>query len=367
MLIRRWVLTPLVIALFIIAAVSLAPVLAQQQQPKVDKKVEQGQKFDIQDVVKIADAAKAGPPAADIEASFRCDFLKAQEGRTYVPFTITIAPDQMPASRSLNMFVRVVNKALEGAPAAPAAAAKKDSKDKTAPANPHPEYIFQQLYLLNPPAAAPGQPYKFSRAFAVPAGEYDVYVVIKERLPYDAKNREKTPTKAGAVKQAVTVPNYWTDDLVTSSVILAEKVEGLSQPLTRQEQDEQPYTFGMTQIVPASNTKLTKKGELSVVFLVYNTGLDANKKPDITIEYGFYQKVADAEKGEKFFNKTNPQVFSAATLPPQFDPAMGHQLVAGQSVPLGSFPEGEYRLEIKVTDKLTGKSLTHNMQFFVVA
>ena len=150
--IRRWVLTPLVIALFIIAAVSLAPVLAQQQQqpPKVDKKVDQGQKFDIQEVIKVADAAKAGTPPADIAASFRCDFLKAQEGRTYVPFTITIAPDQMPASRSLNMFVRVVNKALEGAPAAPAADAKKDSKDKNAPKNAHPG--------VRVPAAVPAEP-----------------------------------------------------------------------------------------------------------------------------------------------------------------------------------------------------------------
>lgn len=368
--IRRWVLTPLVIALFIIAAVSLAPVLAQQQQqpPKVDKKVEQGQKFDIQEVIKAADATKAGNGPADIGVTFRCDFLKAQEGRTYVPFTITIPADQMPASRSLNMFVRVVNKALEAQAAPAGTPAKKDSKDsKDKNVNPHPEYTFQQLYLLNPAPAPAGQPYRISRAFAVPAGEYDVYVVLKERLPYEAKDREKTPTKAGALKQAVTVPNYWTGDLVTSSVILAEKVEGLSQPLTRQEQEEQPYTFGMTQIVPAASPKLPKKGDISLVFLVYNTGLDANKKPDVTIEYGFYQKVADAEKGEKFFNKTNPQVFSAATLPPQFDPAMGHQLVAGQSVPLGSFPEGEYRLEVKVTDKITGKTLTHNLQFFVVA
>jgi hypothetical protein len=367
--IRRGVLTPLVIALVIIAAVWLAPVLAQQQQqpPKVDKKVDQGQKFDIQQVVLAADAAKAGTLVSDIPASFRFDFLKAQEGRTYVPFTVTIPAEDMPASRSLNMFVRVVNKALGAAPPLPGDA-KKDSKDaKNQPKNPHPEYVFQQLYLVNPPAAAPGQPYRFNRAFAVPAGEYDVYVIVKERLPYDAKDREKTPTKTGAIKQAVTVPNYWTTELMTSSVILAEKVEGLSQPLTRQEQEEQPYTFGMTQITPASSPKLSKKGELSLVFLVYNTGLDANKKPDVTIEYTFNQKVAGAENGEKFFNKTNPQVFSAATLPPQFDPAMGHQLVAGQSVPLGSFPEGEYRLEVKITDKLTGKTLTQNIQFFVAA
>ena len=198
--IRRWVLTPLVIALVIIAAVWLAPVLAQQQQqPKVDKKVDQGQKFDIQQVVLAADAAKAGTLASEISASFRFDFLKAQEGRTYVPFTVTIPADEMPASRSLNMFVRVVNKAL-GAPPPLPGDAKKDSKDaKNQPKNPHPEYVFQQLYLLNPPAAAPGQPYRFNRAFAVPAGEYDVFVVVKERLPYDAKDREKTPTKTGAI------------------------------------------------------------------------------------------------------------------------------------------------------------------------
>jgi hypothetical protein len=41
--------------------------------------------------------------------------------------------------------------------------------------------------------------------------------------------------------------------------------------------------------------------------------------------------------------------------------------VAGQELPLGSFPEGEFRLEIKVTDKLSGKTLTHNVTFVVTA
>ncbi|MCX6549501.1 MAG: hypothetical protein NTY02_00585 [Acidobacteria bacterium] len=364
--IRRWVLTPLVIAPFIFSAVALVPVLAQQQ-PKIDPKLEKAQKFDVQAAVKAADAAQAGQAAGDITATFRCDFLKAQEGRTYVPFTVSIDQAQVPAGKALTMFVRVVNKGLIGAP--PAADAKKDNKDsKDKAKNGHPEYVFQEAYFLDLKApVTPADPYRVSRAFAVPAGDYDVYVVLRERLPIDVKDREKLPAKTGVVTAKVSVPNFWTTELTTSSVILAEKVEGLAQPLTRQEAAEQPYTFGMTQIVPASSPKFPKKAELSVVFLVYNTGLDAGKKPDVTIEYSFYQKVATAEKGEKFFNKTNPQVFSAATLPPQFDPALGHQLVAGQSVPLGSFPEGEYRLEIKITDKLSGKSMTHNVQFFVAA
>jgi hypothetical protein len=363
MQIRRWVLTPLVIAPFILSAVALVPVLAQQQ-PKIDKKLEKAQQYDTQSAVKAADAALAGQAATGVTATFKVDFLKAQEGRTYVPFTLTIDQAQAPAGKALTMFVRVVNKALIGAP--PAADAKKDSKDKDKK-NAHPEYVFQDRYFIDLKTPAAGEPYKICRAFSVPAGEYDVYVVLQERLPVDTKDREKAPLKVGVISSKVTVPNYWTSDLTTSSVILAAKVESLTQPLTREEQAEQPYTFGMTQIVPADSPKFTKKQELSVVFMVYNTGLDTNKKPDVTIDYAFYQKAATAEKGEKFFNKTNPQVFSAATLPPQFDPAAGHQLVAGQSIPLGSFPEGEYRLEIKVTDKLTGKSMTQNVPFFVAA
>jgi hypothetical protein len=68
--------------------------------------------------------------------------------------------------------------------------------------------------------------------------------------------------------------------------------------------------------------------------------------------------------GEKFFNR--PAAVFKRT-PPAFDPAAGHQLVAGQSLALGSFPEGEWRLEIKVTDKLSGKSVTHNVKFVVTA
>jgi hypothetical protein len=42
-------------------------------------------------------------------------------------------------------------------------------------------------------------------------------------------------------------------------------------------------------------------------------------------------------------------------------------LIAGQSVPLGSFEPGDYRLEIKVTDKTSGKSITRDVRFSVTA
>jgi hypothetical protein len=96
--------------------------------------------------------------------------------------------------------------------------------------------------------------------------------------------------------------------------------------------------------------------------LVYNPQIDSAKKPDVTVEYSFYLKAAG---GEKFFNRTSPQSLNAKTLPEQFDLAAGHQLQTGQAVRLASFPEGEYRLEIKVTDKIASKSLTRDVNFTV--
>ena len=83
----------------------------------------------------------------------------------------------------------------------------------------------------------------------------------------------------------------------------------------------------------------------------------------MTIEYNFYQKMGDSEK---YFNKTAPQQLNAQTLPPEFSVAAGHQLPGSLVVPLTSFPAADYRLEIKVTDQASGKSVTQNVNFTVL-
>jgi hypothetical protein len=100
-----------------------------------------------------------------------------------------------------------------------------------------------------------------------------------------------------------------------------------------------------------------------VIFWIYGAQAATSGKPDVTIDYNFYQRMGD---GEKYFNKTAPQQLNATTLPPQFDTALGHQLPGSLVVPLASFPAGDYRLEIKITDKPSGKTLTRDVTFSVV-
>lgn len=116
----------------------------------------------------------------------------------------------------------------------------------------------------------------------------------------------------------------------------------MTSPVSPAQQQEQPYNFGTMRVVPSADMKLKKSSELQVLFWVYGAG-DKGGKPDLTIEYNFHQKTGDAEK---YFNKTAPQELNAQTLPPQFDVNAGHQLPGSLVVPLASFPEGDFRLEI---------------------
>ena len=93
---------------------------------------------------------------------------------------------------------------------------------------------------------------------------------------------------------------------------------------------------------------------------VRNESYDGKQKG--TVSYTFLQKAGDVER---VFMATPDQQFAPGTLPPEFSLAAGHQLMAGQSVPLETFPEGQYRLQVKVTDNTSGASTMSDVVFSV--
>ena len=338
------------------AIVLFSAALFAQTTPQ-PRKLSDAEKKEIQTVQKLVDDAAAGQAAPnDVGLTWlHEDLLKAQGNKQYLPFSVSIDPTKI-AGGKVTFYWRVVSKdAPAAAPAAEGKDAKKDDKKGA-----RVEYAYEDLNTIPVQAGQPG-PMRISRSFTVAPGNYDVFVVAKETAPEKAP-KNAPPQKLGLLKQSVTVPNLWNDELNTSSVIVAERIDPLAAPLTPQQQGERPYALGTMEIVPASSNKFTKKAELSTFLLIYNTKMDATNKPDVSVEYNFYAKQGGSEK---FFNKTNPQTLNAQTLPKEWDAAAGHQLQSGQAVPLASFPEGDYRLEIKVTDKIANKSLTRDVNFSV--
>jgi hypothetical protein len=352
---RRRLLFPI---LTLVVLVSSIAVLAQAPPSKDEKKKTDAQNKEIQNIVKMVDGIAAGQPSPnDLALTWvREDVLKAQGNKEYVPFTVTVDASKL-SGNTVAFYWRVVNKNGAAAAAAPADAKKDEKKDDK---NKKTDYAYEDIAFI--PVAAGQTPMRISRSFTVPAGSYDVYLIAKEPTP-DKAPKNAPPPKASLVKHTVEVPDFWNGELATSSVIVAQRIDPLPAPLTPQQQADRPYALGGMEIVPAFETKFTKKSELSTFMLIYNPKVDNANKPDVSVEYNFYQKAAG--QPEKFFNKTNPQSLNAQTLPPQFDLAAGHQLQSGQAVPLASFPEGDYRLEIKVTDKLANKTLTREINFTI--
>jgi hypothetical protein len=323
----------------------------QAQQPKRSK----AEQADIEALSSAVDFAAVGKTATDVSMKWDMNhFMRNPDGSTVFPFVISLDKATLPASDAA-LYIRVMDKAQMAALASLAAAANEKDKKPAQPTAP-PNYAWQNIYFIEVPADG-----KISRAIAVAPGEYELFVAIKEKAKDE---KSKTPPKIGVLQKTLVVPDYNTG-LTTSEVIVARSIEQLAQPLPANKVAENPYTFGPLKLNPVMDGKFAKTGELNVVFWIYNAGLaSATSKPDVQVEYNFNQKTAD---GEKFFNKTAPTALNATTLPPEFDFAKGHQLTEIQSIPLASFPPGDYRLEIKVTDKTNNKTVTQNINFNVAA
>lgn len=336
------------IALTIAATSSTLAQSAQKDEKKRNKQEQQ----DIEALVKVVDGVAAGQqqPPGDVPIGWESNhFVKGQDGKTYIPFTVNIDRSKLSAP-GVAMYVRMVAK-QPAATTAGTAGEKRDEKKK----NDRVEYPWDNIHFLDVPENG-----KVSRAMAVAGGEYELFLVVKDKNTGD---RKQPPARMGLLRKDISVPNFNTSELTTSSVIVASAVEPVQTAMTNEQQQENPYTFGTMRIVPTMDPKLQKAGELQVVFWIYGATQDASKKPDVQIEYNFHQKTAE---GEKYFNKTAPQQLNASTLPAQFDMAAGHQLPGSLVVPLASFPAGDYRLEIKITDKPSGKTLTRDVAFSVI-
>ena len=335
-----------VIATVIVVAATAA---AGQVQPERTD----AQQQEILSLATIVGAALQGQLVPTTEPfGWANDFLKSSEQTTFVPFTLSVEQSKVSTSTvAMYMFV-----APQGAPAASAPPAAEPA---AASAPVLPEAAFEDAYHIDLGAPTADGNYEIRRGFWVPGGDYDVYVALSESGVADG-----TEAKTMMLKKAMSVPNLWSDQLATSTIIQADRIESLSVPPPPDQQLANPYTLGAMRIVPKSVSEDLTSDDLSLVFLVYNVGLTAAGLPDVEIDYTFNTR---GPAGDEYFNRTNPQAFNEQTLPPDFDLEAGHQLVAGQAIPLSGFPEADYRLEIKITDNTNGASLTHNVDFSVSA
>ena len=368
-----------VVSALVVSLVAGATAYGQDKKspPKVDKALQ----TEVAAAAKIVDDAMKGQPApTDYKFAITSHPMKGQGGKTFIPFIISFETGQaLPAS--LFYYLRVVSpenaaKAKKATEEYDAAVLKATTDARLDPENtelaeaeervranmPRVEYAFEDIknIALSKPKA--DSVYRMQAAMMLAPGTYDAYLLAKE--PVASLKNKKIPAKAGLLKVPLTVPNFAIGDLTTSTLIVTNMVTTLKAPPSPEQLAANPYIFGTTGVMPAFTDRFAKTDELTVFFFIYNTASDPTTgKPNVSVDYSFYTKT---EGAEKFFNKPGTLELNAKTLPPNFDAKAGFVLPGTQSIPLESFPAGDYRLEIKIVDKVTGKTKIENVRFTVL-
>jgi hypothetical protein len=362
-------------ALLVLASSVPAPSYAQEKPaaaPEPQRKLSNDERREYVALSDFVDAVAAGkqPAPADVKLKFQSHYLRSNEN-VYVPYILELSGGKF-ASFPVTMYVRAV---LKGAPT-PAG----KSVDVNWPFAD--VYFFNEKTLTGPSAtvtttskttgdtttttstltASPGGEVQndltqIPRALQLPPGEYTLYVAMRERQGRDKKVLPKTTVLA----QDLSVPDLNTG-LTTSSIILATGLTPAPEELTAQQQLEQPFTISGYRVVPSFGRPIPQSGELMFVFFIYNEGISVpTGKPDLDVDYLFFRA-----NEEKAFTKLATQSFNATTLPGQFDVKAGHQVFVGQGIPVkGSIQPGEYRMEVKITDKTNSQVITRNVPFTV--
>jgi hypothetical protein len=270
--------------------------------------------------------------------------------------TVPISPEEMPiggpavgssrrttqAPAAASAVLALQQQQYEKAKAAEEAAKKKlETKQRDPDLFPFEEYYFFDLKARS-----------VERALAVPSGEYDVYVALVDR----SRVKTSSPT---VVRNTITVPDFWNDQLTLSSLILVSTVRALKAPLGAKDQREHPYAFGVAEVVPVTTATFSADDVLSVVYQVCNYGAPDS---DVSTEYNFYR---DVDGKRTLFNRTEPQQLTDADLPPPT--GWQTQGFVMQTVPLQPFPPGRYELEIVARDRLTRSMAKATAAFSVAA
>lgn len=355
----------------------LAVVMLVSQKERLN----QAELTEIRVLVTAVDHAMKGDPVAGA-ANLRWlpHFIRAPDGRTYVPYTVAIEDVPKDTFSSVALYVRVAARGDR------TISTERDKRigptgvDVPSFAYDAAAAASNRLRYLDRPDQKQGGPYPFEavhfapvwwegghrgsglvqRALLLPAGSYDLYVAVRERE--DSIGRGQTP-QASVLKRELEVPDFSTKAFAISSPILAARIDPVERSLDAREQMMRPYALGGTEITPVQTKSFAPSDTLTVLFFVYNAGMDARGKPDVSADFQFFRLQPDGT-GEAVGPKVT-QRFDAALLPAEFDVRKGHPLVPMQSLPLASIPPGQYRLEVRVTDRIASATASRDLQLAV--
>lgn len=246
----------------------------------------------------------------------RDDALQAQGANTVMAFQVGVDPAKVQGGK-VYLFWRVLPAAVPG--------------DKKKPA-----VVFEKFSTYD--VAAGATEVRIPRLFLGPIGAVDVF--IGATSPGDGK----TKVAPSVLRHTVNVPNLERGDFLVSNAYLF-RGKKYTTALGPTDFFDHPYGSPDEEELPLDEPVYAQGEPLQLNGFVFNaTG-------PVTCEYVATALAADGEKEAK---KWAPTDINAKTSP---------GIPGSSGIPLSGLTAGRYRLDIKLTDKGSGKSISRSFPF----
>ena len=177
----------------------------------------------------------------------------------------------------------------------------------------------------------------YQKAVPLTPGTYKVDVIV----------RDTTSGATGIKHLGFTVPKYDQQKLSTSTMILAAKLESLTdQPAVGQ------FVIGTTKVIPNVAGIYHRGQPVGVYIQIYNAGIDQTTlRPSVDVEYALLKDGKEVGKQTEDWRGMSDS---------------GQRLTLARLIDTRALPAGEYEVAIRIRDRVTGQSLAPSQKFSVI-
>jgi len=177
----------------------------------------------------------------------------------------------------------------------------------------------------------------YQKAVALLPGRYRVDVIV----------RDVASGATGVRHVGFEVPKYDATKLSTSTLVLAVKLEGLGdQPAVGM------FTIGNVKVIPNVSGSFHRGSPIGVYMQIYNAGIDQTTlKPSVDVEYALLKDGKEIGKQMEDWRGNTDS---------------GQRLTLARLVDSRALAPGEYSIEVRVKDRVSGQSLVQSQKFTIV-
>jgi GWxTD domain-containing protein len=177
----------------------------------------------------------------------------------------------------------------------------------------------------------------YQKAVPLAPGTYKVDVIV----------RDVTSGATGLKQMGFTVPKYDQEKLSTSTMILAAKLESLTdQPAVGQ------FVIGTTKVIPNVSGVYHRGQPVGVYLQVYNAGIDQTTlRPSVDVEYALIKDGKELGKQAEDWRGMSDA---------------GQRLTLARLIDTRNLAPGEYEIAIRIRDRVSGQTLSPSQKFSVV-